>query len=145
VQWRLPLHLFVASRPAPQIVDSRPALDLLPVPELLRGIAAYGGIDSQRVNEEDIGWFLPTIRADFRLNRTYRHEFQEALPVAITAFNGSDDPFCRHSEIEAWSAHTSEQFGIHTMPGAHFFLRSQYPGILAHVLRALTSCPATSR
>ncbi len=144
VHWRLPSHLFVASRPAPQIVDHRPALDLLPVPELLRGLAAYGGVDSQQLNEEDIGWFLPTIRADFRLNRAYRHELQEALPVAITAFNGSDDPFCHHSEIEAWGAHTRGPFSIHTLPGAHFFLRSQYPGILAHVLRALTEREVTS-
>jgi medium-chain acyl-[acyl-carrier-protein] hydrolase len=143
VQWRLPMHLFVASRPAPQIRNNRPALDLQPVPELLRGLADYGGIDSQLLNEEGIGWFLPTIRADFRLNRTYRHEFQEALPVAITAFNGSDDPFCGPSEIEAWSAHTSGQFSLHTMPGAHFFLRSQYPGILAHVLSALTASGPT--
>jgi len=143
VKWALPVHLFVASRPAPQIVDNRPALDLLPVPELLQGLEDYGGMDPQLLNEADIGWFLPTIRADFRLNRIYRHELQAALPVAITAFNGRDDPFCSHSEIEAWRLHTSGQFSLHTMPGAHFFLRSQYPNIVARILKALNACPDT--
>jgi medium-chain acyl-[acyl-carrier-protein] hydrolase len=135
----LPLHLFVASRPAPQIVDNRPALDLLPIPELLRALEDYGGIDPRLLNEEDMGWFLPTIRADFRLNRTYRHEFQAALPVAITAFYGCDDPFCSGPEMEAWSAQTGAQFSIHRMPGAHFFLRSQCANIVAHVLETLTA------
>jgi surfactin synthase thioesterase subunit len=138
MRWDAPAHLFVASRPAPQLADHRPALDLLPPAELLRGLEHYGGIDPQLLNEADMGWFLPTIRADFRLNRLYRHESQVALPVAITAFNGSDDPFCSHSEIAGWGVHTSRSFRIHTLPGAHFFLRSQYPDIMTHILKSLT-------
>jgi surfactin synthase thioesterase subunit len=137
----LPLHLFVASRPAPQLVNNRPALDVLPTPELLKALEDYGGIDPQQLNEEGIGWFLPTIRADFLLNRIYCHQHQAPLPVSITAFNGSDDPFCTHPEIEAWGTQTSRQFNVHRMPGAHFFLRSHYPNIVAHVVKALTAHP----
>ena len=135
----LPQHLFVASRPAPQNVDNRPALDVLPTPELLQALEGYGGIAPELLNEEGIGWFLPTIRADFRLNRNYRHRPEAPLPVPITAFQGCDDPFCSPAEIEEWGTQTNRQFSIHCMPGAHFFLRSQYPNILAQVRAALTA------
>jgi medium-chain acyl-[acyl-carrier-protein] hydrolase len=137
----LPLHLFVASRPAPQIVRDRRALDLMPAPELLKALERYGGIDPALLNEQRIGWFLPTIRADFALARFYRYEHQPALPVPISALYGPDDPHCNGPDMEAWSGHTSARFRIHCMPGGHFFLRSQYPGIVAHVLKALSVCP----
>jgi medium-chain acyl-[acyl-carrier-protein] hydrolase len=145
----LPCHLFVASRPAPQVTHENYPIDELPDRELLRVLRVYGGVsESLLADEESMRWFLPTIRADFHLARTYVYEHDAPLECPITAFVGESDALCSVLQINEWRDQTNDRFHLETFPGGHFFLRDHSRAILARIAshaRSRTPAPADVR
>ncbi|WP_409180689.1 thioesterase II family protein [Amycolatopsis sp. VS8301801F10] len=72
---------------------------------------------------------LPSLRADFRVCRSYRYQPASALPVPIIAFGGDADTVTPAETLEAWQNETTDFRGLHLFPGDHFFLFDHVPAL----------------
>lgn len=134
----LPHHLFVAARAAPHLPQEVFALDTLGAPELLRVLSSYGGVEGAVLRDEGLmSSFLPTIRADFHMARSYVYEYEDPLSCPITAFCGRSDPLCSPLEVEAWCEQTQREFRLLPFDGNHFFIRAQAAAVARHLSDAL--------
>jgi medium-chain acyl-[acyl-carrier-protein] hydrolase len=82
---------------------------------------------------------LPSVRADIQLCETYEHVSDDVLEAPIVAFSGDEDPHADASEMKRWREFTPGAFFQQTVPGGHFFLKSQAPLLAAHVKERLQS------
>ncbi len=130
-----PVHLFVSGRRAADLPRRLSALRHLEDAELLDAVdERYNGIPVQvREHPELLELFAPLLRADLTVDETYR--FRPGIPLgcSLTALGGDDDHSAQRAELEAWRQHTSKSFGVHILPGDHFYL-SQQPGELFEII-----------
>lgn len=119
---RLPTRLFLSARPAPRSQREQP-------PHLLDDanlIAALSGLDGMKeevlLNTELMQVFLPVLKADFELDKTYTYESEPPLNCSISAFGGSKDEFAYPELLKGWEDETLKEFKLRIFPGNHFFL-----------------------
>jgi surfactin synthase thioesterase subunit len=129
-----PEHLVVAARPAPQLVLDWPAVDELPTPELIHVLRRYGGVNEDLLEDRArLAPLLPTMRADFRLARSYTYRDGPPLSCRIVALGGRDDPSCTELQLQAWELQTTSAFRCHMFPGGHFFIRDHARLLVEHL------------
>ncbi|XVQ85639.1 thioesterase II family protein [Microbispora siamensis] len=75
-------------------------------------------------NPELVELLLPTIRADLQLAETFSVPDAVRIPVPITAFAGSADPYAGPAIVGGWRRHAAAGFALHELPGDHFFVRN---------------------
>ncbi|MER6528560.1 alpha/beta fold hydrolase [Streptomyces sp. NPDC001508] len=126
--------------PAPPIADPD-AGDA----ELAAGLAALGGIPQTLLDHpEFLSALLPVARDDVRLCLRSRTAPAEPLRVPLHLFAGRGDRLVGVSEVAAWQRHAGRGCDLRTMPGGHFFVRSDEEAFLAE-LASLTRRYATER
>ena len=121
---RAPLSLVAAAHRAPRLGSAGLPGHLLPAQQLLEGLAGRPGAVPREVlaSPEMLRLALPSIRADFELDFTYRYQERDPLPIPVSVFGGLSDPGVTEAELAAWSTHTTAGFRLRTLPGDHFFL-----------------------
>lgn len=120
--WPLPEHLFVSGCRAPEMLEPAP-LHNLGEEVFLKALSRYGGTQQSLLNDRELmRFFMPLLRADFAMDETYLYVREEPLPVAITAFYGSEDREATRGEVAAWAAHTEREFSLCEVGGGHFYL-----------------------
>ncbi|HLH19727.1 MAG TPA: thioesterase domain-containing protein [Bryobacteraceae bacterium] len=67
--------------------------------------------------------FLPALRADTTLYRSYVYAEEPPLECPIRAYGGTDDPHILDEHLEGWRAQTSASFAVRRFAGGHFYLR----------------------
>ena len=82
---------------------------------------------------------LPSVRADIQLCETYSHVSDDVLEAPIIAFSGDNDPHADGAEMRRWREFTPGEFFQYTVPGGHFFLKSQSNLLASHVKTRLQS------
>jgi len=123
-QHRVPDHLFVSGRQAPQISDTDPPLRYLPKQQFIQQLRRLNGTPEAVLEDEElIELFLPMLRADFTLLETYSYVEDMPLPFSITAFGGRQDPKTTPEGLQDWEKQTSGDFSLHWFDGDHFFLQ----------------------
>ncbi|RKT54482.1 thioesterase II family protein [Saccharothrix australiensis] len=134
-----PTALIVSGRRAPSTTRSE-RVHLRDDDGVLAEIRALSGTD-QRIldNDELLRMVLPTLRADYRAVETYEFPGHPPLSTPITALVGDRDPKATVPEVEAWAGHTTGPFGLHVLPGGHFFLDDRRQEVAALVRAALTA------
>lgn len=135
-----PRRLFIAARPAPQLVDVRPPLHEMPDDQLFEELdRRYGGIPSEALKNREIrDVFVPLLRADIQMIETYRHAIEAPLAVPISVFGGAADRISRE-ELSAWQAQTSHPLDLRMFAGSHFFIQDARHELLALIGRQLTT------
>ncbi|KUN65975.1 thioesterase II family protein [Streptomyces griseorubiginosus] len=135
----VPAALFVSGRRAPS--RQRPGYaHQLDDDGLLREIRRLSGTDDRVfADEELVRMVLPAIRADYRIVENYRYEPGPPLDCPLTVFTGTDDPKVSAAEAAAWGEHTSDTFGLHTLPGGHFFLTAHQERLTEEITKVLLS------
>jgi medium-chain acyl-[acyl-carrier-protein] hydrolase len=130
-QQRLPSHLIVSGRRAPQlpIVDP-PTHDDTDAAFVARLREMNGTPAEVLEDREFLRLVLPMLRADFALTETYHLAAEAPLDCPITALGGQDDDETRGEKLEAWREHTRAAFATHVLPGDHFFLHTQQRELL---------------
>jgi medium-chain acyl-[acyl-carrier-protein] hydrolase len=120
-------HLFVSAYRAPQLASDRKVLrHELPVHELKELFRQLNGIPAEIMNNDDLmNIILPILRSDIQLCDTYTYLERPPLPCGITAFGGSRDPEVNVNQLQAWKEQTASEFGLHMLPGDHFFIHTQ--------------------
>jgi medium-chain acyl-[acyl-carrier-protein] hydrolase len=141
------VHLFAAARSAPQLPQPRSRILHLPDAEFVAALhARFDGIPKMLLDDpETLARFLPAIRADLSVNRSYRAEEARPIPCPITVFGGVEDRTLTAESLAAWSAMTHATFRIEMFPGGHFFPQTARPALLASIARDLdASAPPKS-
>jgi medium-chain acyl-[acyl-carrier-protein] hydrolase len=121
---KLPAHLFVASRAAPQVRElRRPHRHLLPEDAFIRELRLLNGTAEEVLGDPSlIQFLLPVLRADFAVVETYAYSPEEPLACPITAFGGESDDEVSRDQLLAWNMETRGTFVLRMFPGGHFFL-----------------------
>jgi len=132
---RMPVCLFLAACPAPQLPPKLESIHRLPESEFLRMLQdRYQGIPQEIAsNKELMHLLLPTLRADFRLVETYEYHQEPPLDCPILALAGDDDRHVTPAEVSAWREQTTGGFSLRILTGGHFFVH-QTPGSVVQIL-----------
>lgn len=135
----LPVHLFVSSRRAPQIVSQEPPCHDLPEADFVnRLVERYNGIPRAILAEPELmKLFLPLLRADFKLLETYRYLPEDLLDQPVTVFGGAQDSIVTNDDLRAWRDVTRGGFHLLMMPGGHFFVQDAEVELLRVVAQQL--------
>lgn len=80
---------------------------------------------------------LPSVRGDIQICETYKFTPDDSLEAPIIAFSGTDDPHAEAAEMKRWKEFTNGPFIQHSVPGGHFFLKSQSDALMSHVKERL--------
>ncbi|MCX5134070.1 alpha/beta fold hydrolase [Streptomyces sp. NBC_00340] len=123
---------------------------LLSDAELRRELTAMGGTPPAVLDHPQL-WelFAPVIRADLRINETWRpRPAAVPLPVPLSVFGGRHDQVAPPHLLGGW-AQTCEPFlGIRLFEGGHFYFQDRLPEVTQHiqedVRRALLHSPTPS-
>jgi medium-chain acyl-[acyl-carrier-protein] hydrolase len=137
-QLPLPQHLFVSAYRAPQLDSAKPWLHTMAEPELIQTLLALEG-SSRAVleNAELRGMFLPLIRSDFTACETYVYTSEAPLTCPIDVFGGLQDQRAPRPVLEAWQEQTIGHFGLHMLPGGHFYLQERPAPVVEYIAQQL--------
>jgi medium-chain acyl-[acyl-carrier-protein] hydrolase len=110
---------------------------------LLEELRRKNGTPREFLEQPDlVPRLLPAVRAGYALLETYEHTAEPALPCALSAILGTDDPDLRTEHLEAWSIHTEKSFRLHHFPGDHFFHQDAPEALLALILEDVAAAAA---
>lgn len=101
-------------------------------------LLAIGGFEKEIVeNTELFNFFIPILRADFRLVETYNYkEKQDKIDSDIVVLYGKNDNLTTIEELNEWSIHVKRQPKIYAFDGGHFFINDQFHSII-HLINTL--------
>ena len=121
---RLPVHLFVSGRTAPDYIPDEPLLHGLDddtfVDELDR---RFGGLPAVVRNEPELmALFLPVLRADLTMLETHVYQPEPPLEVPLSAYAGAGDTRASLSLMNDWAAFSTAWRGARQFSGGHFFI-----------------------
>jgi medium-chain acyl-[acyl-carrier-protein] hydrolase len=120
---RVPAHLFISGRRAPQLQRDEEITHNLPQSQFLSHVRNLNGTPDEVLEHPELmELMLPLLRADFSIVETYRYRPGPPLQIPLTAFGGVGDPEVPPPDVESWRAQTSAAFNLRIMPGGHFFL-----------------------
>jgi medium-chain acyl-[acyl-carrier-protein] hydrolase len=133
-----PVHLFVSGHRPPHLAEPEPDVHPLADAELVARLRALDGTPPDVLEEPELlRLVLPVLRADLQLCGTYAHTPRAALPCALTAFGGEDDPMVPRALLAGWREHAAGRFAVRVLPGHHFYLLDAHARVLAAIAAAL--------
>jgi medium-chain acyl-[acyl-carrier-protein] hydrolase len=125
-QLPLPQHLFVSAYRAPQLGFTKPWLHTMSEHDLVQTLLALEGTSREVLEDAELRQFLlPLIRSDFTACETYVYQPEEPLACPLDVFGGLRDQRAPRDVLAAWQEQTSSRFGLHMLPGGHFYLQEQ--------------------
>jgi surfactin synthase thioesterase subunit len=121
----LPSQLLLSGRRPPHLTKEDPNYHTLSDEDLIQKLIELGGISTEALEyPELIRFFLPTIRADFKLIETIGKYETRPLNLPICVFSGTNDHRAPPQEMGGWRFYTNSDFKEYTLDGGHFFLNS---------------------
>lgn len=134
---RLPVHLFISGRGAPQTIAPKPPTYNLPDAAFKQELQRLKGTPAEVLaHPELMEVVMPLLRADFELIQTYTYTYERPLNIPLTALGGLEDDISRQN-LEDWRAETTGPFSFRMFTGDHFYLTTNQellPRILAEEL-----------
>ncbi|WP_406207918.1 alpha/beta fold hydrolase [Kitasatospora sp. NBC_01560] len=128
---RAPELLVVSGRRAPRLPSGRRQFSTLPDAAFLDALGELGGTPPEVLGEAQLlRMLLPTLRADFELNESYRTLPGGRLRCPVAAYMGVDDPEVDAGELLAWQGETTGEFTLRVFAGGHFYLKDAGAGVL---------------
>ena len=121
-QQRLPLHLFLGSRPSPTV-----QLDFKKIAEedsdgFWEGVKTYGGVPEALLQHKDLmNFYEPILRADFKALESFELKSTQTVDVPATIMIGKEDRFSL-SEIKHWQSLFNKNIEFSEEEGGHFFM-----------------------
>ena len=113
-----------ASRP-PHIPEEDP-IHLLDEEAFKREICKYNGIPDEIINHKEfLDFFLPMLRADFKMDETWYTKELVKLSCSITALGGIYDQEADQEDINGWKEYTDREFNCFMYEGGHFFIKDR--------------------
>jgi surfactin synthase thioesterase subunit len=129
-----PARLFVSGRRPPHLPGRLRPRHTMADGDLLGLLDGLGGTPSGLLTRPEVAeLFLPSLRADFQLNETYRHRPQPVLACPVSALTGRADPEVDRAEMAQWAVVTSREFRMRTFAGGHFYLQGAPDPVVAAI------------
>jgi surfactin synthase thioesterase subunit len=131
-------HLFVSGSRPPDAAMSGPAVHAWPERQLLDYVVELGGMPPELLGQRVLtDMLLPIIRADLRMDESYRYMPATPLECPITAFAGESDPTVTMECVDGWRRHTTHGFELIPLSTGHFWTPECSAEALAIVGRVL--------
>ena len=128
-QWYNVQHLFISAAKTPQECK---VMDTSVIGK--DALRAYGGLPAELENDPEVlNFFLPVIRADFKLVVDFNAFVCEILDIGVTAIYGLDDTSTRIQQIVGWDEYCRYPLNLISFPGDHFYLK-EYAEDLCHLI-----------
>ncbi|MCU5554340.1 thioesterase domain-containing protein [Bacillus cereus] len=129
-QHKGPETIFFSGKNPPHIKVKK-IRHLLPNREFIDEVFSMGGTSKELIEQEDLlDFFIPILRADFRLVETYQYCRKKKFLFDIAVLNGIEDEMTTKIEIEEWTKYTEKQCDIYQLNGAHFFIHDQMNDVI---------------
>jgi surfactin synthase thioesterase subunit len=108
---------------APHLNETRKNLHQLDDEELVRKLRDFGGTPSIILEDKELlQFFLPRIRADFKLAETYLPSDFSPIDIGIIALAATEDKIATCDQVFEWKHYSVRDFDYIECPGSHFFL-----------------------
>lgn len=122
---KAPVHAFLSGSRPPHRLNKDKPLHGLPDDLFIKEILALGGTDKDVFQNEELRkYFVPLLKADFRIVENYKFDNKfEKLNIGITIFNGKNDKIT-NNEMQDWQMYTSGAFNLYEFEGNHFFINT---------------------
>ncbi|HEX5709308.1 MAG TPA: thioesterase II family protein [Pyrinomonadaceae bacterium] len=135
---KVPSHLFVSGRSAPQVPDADKRTYDLPEPEFIEELRRLNGTPQEVLDHPELmQMMIPILRADFETIQTYEYQAGRPLDCPISAMGGIQDPDVTRQDLEAWREETSGPFTLRMFPGGHFLINTARPMLLQAITKEL--------
>ena len=136
----MPAQIIVAACPAPHLPETHSPIHELPREEFIRSLREMDGTpEAVFMDPELIDFFLPLLRADFKIYETYQYQPEEPLSCPISAYGGLRDESVTPDATQAWETQTSASFVRRMFPGNHYFLKENNSYLFKAILDDLVS------
>lgn len=137
-----PLRLFVSGHSAPGYDNSPRLVHGLPDEEFIAELHRLNGTPPDILADAELMELaLPILRADFRLNETYRHRSLPLLCCPVSAYGGISDEETSAEAILAWRRTTKGPFTYRMFEGGHFFIHTAMTLLVRQIELDLTPSP----
>lgn len=141
----MPAVLFASGSPAPSLRDSDRFPDTNDDAALIADLRKQGGTPQEVFDSPELlRLTLDTLRADYRVCKTFAYRRNAPLPLPVQVFAGRHDDIEPH-RIEAWWDEADESFALNWFDGGHFFIREHEKQVLRIVERSLRDVIEESR
>ncbi|MFG2957399.1 thioesterase II family protein [Streptomyces sp. NPDC048291] len=80
---------------------------------------------------------LPAVRADYHLVDDYAGGRRPLLDCPVYGYTGDSDSEVTPEQMRRWAELTRDSFRLRVLPGGHFYLRAEEPGLLADLSAVL--------
>lgn len=115
-------HIIVSGASAPDLPEKY-IIHNLNDNKFKKALYEFGGTPEEILqNEELINFFMPLLRADFKLIETYELRNKIKISVPITVLWGKEDKQVDYDSCVSWNNFTDDFRGIKEFPGNHFFV-----------------------
>jgi surfactin synthase thioesterase subunit len=129
-----PTALIVAAAPPAHRPPKHPLLSSLPDQAFSAYIRSLGGTPDNAFTDPEVSQiFLPILRADVSLLENYDRTRASVLSIPIHALAGEADQNVSAEDVVGWRELTARSFTVKTLPGDHFFVRSEESALIAHL------------
>ena len=119
-----PLKVIVSAGRAPHYIEPKPIYHL-PDDDFIHELKRFSGTPVSVLENRDLmNIFLPMLRADFKVDETYRKNQVDLITTPIHGIMGSEDQEMDLPELLAWKDYTSSEFTYETIQGPHLFVDS---------------------
>jgi surfactin synthase thioesterase subunit len=114
--------LIVSGRRAPDVLVSSPPSGERTDAELLSFLRQMGATpEVVLADQEMMAFFLPVLRAGFRMLDSYRYVPEPVLRCPLLVLGGIDDPMVGEAELAGWSRCAQGPIAVARPPGGHMF------------------------
>ncbi|MFC7420656.1 thioesterase II family protein [Iodobacter arcticus] len=128
-----PQYFIASGSRAPHLESRRESIHHLPKAEFLQKLGELNGTPKEVLsNSELIDFFIPALRADFKVAHDYR---AKKIPIVspILVLGGEDDIDVTHLELLAWMELSQRGTQITLIPGGHFFINEHQSAVIEQV------------
>ncbi len=134
-----PEHIFFSGHKPPHLTNGSKNLHRLGDDEFKKAIMAIGGTPSEVFQDRElVEFFLPILRADYRMIETHVHEAPlERLDCDISVFFGIQDRLMQPEDAHAWRSYTQEACQLYEFDGGHFFIHHQIQPVVEKINQIL--------
>jgi medium-chain acyl-[acyl-carrier-protein] hydrolase len=135
-----PRRLIVSGHEAPGRMSPSRHVHQLPDEEFTAELRRLNGTPREILSDAELMQLaLPVLRADFRLDETYRHSPYPRLSCPISAYGGISDEDVSADSIAAWRDTTKGAFTSRMFDGDHFFIHTATLPLVRQIELDLTS------
>lgn len=120
-----PMHVFISARKAPHLKQKKDYMIYqLPEKEFIEEVSSIGGLEEELLSDEIIrGYFLPIIRADYKIIEEYKSETINPFKCGMTLCYATGDIEAGKDEVLEWEKYSQSDINVFEFEGGHFYFK----------------------